>query len=55
VILLTCLLWLSAAALTWLVLMRQAARPEPAPAPAPPDPIRAEVERWMHQWDRGRA
>lgn len=52
-ILLTCLLWLAAAAMTWWVLMRQAADPQPAAEPA--DPHAGEVARFMrevHDWDR---
>lgn len=53
--LLTCLLWLAAAGMTWWLLLRQAAQPVTEPAPPPPDPITVEVDQWMHQWDRGRA
>jgi hypothetical protein len=51
-ILLTCLLWLFAAGMTWWVLARQ-----PAPAPARPqaDPHAGEFARFrrqLHDWDR---
>ena len=48
------LLWLAAVILVSVWLMARHAEPEPAPQPAAPDPVTAEVDRWMHQWDRGR-
>ncbi len=51
-IVLTCFLWLLAAALTWWVLTR---RPAPAPASPAGDPYAGEVARFrreVHDWDR---
>ena len=54
-LLMTCLLWLLAAGMTWWMLTRQPAPEVASPAAPPRDPIKDEVSKWMHDWDRGRA
>lgn len=38
----------------WWLITREAV-PEQAPPPVPRDPIVAEVDKWAHDWERGRA